>query len=329
MGREFKRTRKIYRPSSFKDLANMTKTINLQGKPKNFLEKITVEIVNVPGLIGLTGSFKNGDWDSESFANGMLSWLLEFALKGSEYEKSQKRMASSDFESLVKKAARRIYITPKYQNRGEFGELLLHAAMRQIFKTQPAISKIYYKTSLNETVKGFDAVHVVEKDEGLELWLGETKFYTDFKRAVRDVLQELELHTKRNYLEDEFILIADKIEDSWQYSEKLKKLLTLNDKTRLSDVFKSVCFPILLTYDSLTIDGHKGCNFPNCDKNKCTTCIATSHFVESIESEIRASHNYFLNKCKFEKLKIYVFIVPIKCKSELITKLDTKLKSWQ
>jgi hypothetical protein len=307
----------------------MTTSINLRSKPKEFLKKITVDVFSIPGLVGLTGSFRNGDWDTDGFANGLLSWLLEFALKGSAYEKTKKRMANGDFERLVKNAARRIYTTPKYQNRGEFGELLLHAAMRQVFNTQPAISKIYYKTATNDTVKGFDAVHVVEKGKELELWLGETKFYSDFKRAVRNVLEEIELHTRRNYLEDEFVLISDKIEDSWEHSKKLRKLLSINDKIKLSEVFDSVCFPILLTYNSVAIEEHKGCNFPKCNKNKCATCVIAPSFVEAIETEIRENHNHFLSKCKFKKLKIYVFIVPIKSKSDLITNLDTKLKSWQ
>ena len=34
-----------------------------------------------------------------------------------------------------------------------------------------AISKVFFKDSPNDTVKGFDAVHVVESLDGLELWL--------------------------------------------------------------------------------------------------------------------------------------------------------------
>jgi hypothetical protein len=61
--------------------------------------------------------------------------------------------------------------TDKYQKRGEIGELLLHVICREVFKTYPAITKYFYKDSSNNTVKGFDAVHVVVTKTGLELWL--------------------------------------------------------------------------------------------------------------------------------------------------------------
>src|SRR3712207_6996007 len=57
----------------------------------------------------------------------------------------------------------------KYSKRGEFGELLLHSVIRDVFHSEPAISKIFFKDSANDTVKGFDAVHVVEVEGSLEL----------------------------------------------------------------------------------------------------------------------------------------------------------------
>jgi len=64
-------------------------------------------------------------------------------------------------------------MSDKYKKRGEIGELLLHVICREVFKTYPAITKYFYKDSANNTVKGFDAVHVVVGGDGLELWLGE------------------------------------------------------------------------------------------------------------------------------------------------------------
>jgi hypothetical protein len=68
---------------------------------------------------------------------------------------------------LVKQAAKTVYTTDKYQRRGEFFELLPHALLREVFNSEPAISKIYYKSATIETVKGFDAVHIVEAGNDL------------------------------------------------------------------------------------------------------------------------------------------------------------------
>src|SRR5690606_14907054 len=101
---------------------------------------------------------------------------------------------------LIKRAAKTVYQSEKYEKRGEFGEILLHIGMRQFYETLPAISKVFYKTSSNETVKGFDAVHIVRNPEGLELWVGETKFYRCIKTAIRDVVPEIIEHLETNYL---------------------------------------------------------------------------------------------------------------------------------
>ena len=124
---------------------------------------------------------------------------------------------------LIKKAAVTVYTTEKYKKRGEFGELLLHALIREVFNSQPAISKLYFKTSTNETVKGFDAVHVVANDDGLELWLGEVKFYEDIHQAIYAVIPELQSHTDGDWLRREFILIDSKIDPKWQHADALKK----------------------------------------------------------------------------------------------------------
>ena len=85
---------------------------------------------------------------------------------------------------------------------------------------------MYYKTAVNDTVKGFDAVHIVENDNELELWLGEVKFYMDLKSAFNSVVEEIKNHLDGDYLRNEFILVSSKIDDKWKYAQDLKK----NDK---------------------------------------------------------------------------------------------------
>lgn len=138
-----------------------------------------------------------------------------------------------------------MYESEKFKSRGEFGELFLHAPIRQVFASLPAISKIYCKSAINDTVKGFDAVHVVGPPEDMELWLGGAKFYSDYADAVRDVVAELKKHTQTNYLRDEFLLIRGKIDSKWPQAKNLQELLS--DNRSLDDVFSRVCLPVLLT----------------------------------------------------------------------------------
>ncbi|MEN3029932.1 Hachiman antiphage defense system protein HamA [Chromobacterium amazonense] len=54
--------------------------------------------------------------------------------------------------------------------------------LRQPAASWIAISKIYFKDAVNNTVKGFDAVHVLATQNGLELWLGEVLNRPSFSR---------------------------------------------------------------------------------------------------------------------------------------------------
>src|SRR5690606_26920829 len=181
--------------------------------------------------------------------------------------------------------------------------------------------KIYYKSSVNETVKGFDAVHVVRKDDDLELWIGETKFYEDITRAIYDVSKEIVDHLETDYLRSEFILIKNKIDPSWPEAKKLNKLL--HEHTSLDSVFKKVCIPILLTYDSNAIE---------------TSICKNKEYKEKIESEIIDAYARLRSKIRTEYKKrfnqefplvVHVIFVPLKEKKQLIAALDARLKALQ
>lgn len=276
--------------------------------PDLFLEVLVHNIDFEPGLTGLCAGFENGDWRCGDFARHLIEWLPEFALTYSE------RKGLSDYNaiSLLRKAAKIVYSTDKYAQRGEFGELLLHVSIRQVFESLPAISKIYYKSAPNETVKGFDAVHVVINNDQLELWLGEAKFYKDANAAIRDVTEELEVHMKRDYLRTEFSLITNKIDDSWPHRDKLKRLLHPN--TSLDTVFDRICIPVLITYDSAVV-----ASYP---ENKDV-------YVEKFEEEILHFYNNFKGKLSPQNLRIHLFFVPLKSKKILVEELHKRLEACQ
>ncbi|WP_026300918.1 DUF1837 domain-containing protein [Thioalkalivibrio sp. ALE23] len=260
-----------------------------------------------PQLVGLCVGYELGEWRAEQFADHVMEWLPEFALTQKELESIQ----SGNVVSLMRRAAKNVYATKKFESRGEFGELFLHAAIRQVFGSMPAISKIYYKTARNETVKGFDAVHVVDGNDGLELWLGEVKLYKDIGRAISDVVEELHAHTQRDYLRDEFLLIRGKVDDDWPHAEALKSLISPN--TSLDQVFAKAVIPVLLTYDSSCVKTHDRCSQDYC---------------EQFEAEVRKHYHNFATR-NLPSLDIHLFLLPLKSKDELVGLLHQKLEAWQ
>ena len=277
-------------------------------KPDPFL---TVRVHNVdaqPSVSGLCVGYERGEWRGSQLIDHLMEWLPEFALTASECA----GIGHQNATKLIRRAAKRIYESAKFKNRGEFGEIILHAAVRQVFDSIPAVSKIYYKSANNDTVKGFDAVHVVGSPEDLELWLGEAKFYSDIDRAISDVVAELQEHLKTDYLRNEFALVVNKIDPKWPHAEILEKLL--QPGVSLDDVFHPVCIPILLTYDSSCVSAHK-------------ICDAT--YAKAFEHEITKNYENFLGRALPKEVRIHLFLLPLLQKGTLVKGLDEKLKLWQ
>lgn len=285
--------------------------------PDDFLEIIFHEISGDGDDLALCAGFERGQWRNDQLADHMMEWLPEFALDYSELSE----IGHANALRMTKKAAKIVYQTEKYGLRGEFGELLLHIAIRQVYETLPAVSKIYYKSAVNETVKGFDAVHVVRKGDDLELWIGETKFYENITKAIYDVSKEIVDHLETDYLRSEFILIKNKIDPSWPESDKLNKLL--HENTSLDSVFKKACIPILLTYDSDAVGTSVSNNEEYKEKIEDEIIDAYARLRKKIGDEYQ---NRFGQECP---LVVHVIFVPLKEKKQLIAALDARLKALQ
>lgn len=252
--------------------------------------------------------YEKNEWRHKQFSEYLFEkHLLDFALKNSEY----RELNFADALLKIKKAAKLVY--QKYHTRrGEFGELILHSLIKECFNSIPAISKIHFKDGPNETIKGFDAVHITELKGNLELWLGEVKFYQDIKSAINDVIPEIVAHLENNYLRNEFLAITNKIDDSLPHSDKLKKLI--NPHNSLDEIFDAISIPVLLTYNS-----------PITNK----TTKYTDEYINEIKPELIKHFDYFKTKLGTIDIKIRVFLLPMKDKLELTTSLDEKLRVWQ
>jgi hypothetical protein len=287
------------------------------NRPDDFLNVIFHENTAVGDEVGVCAGFERGQWRVNDFADHVMEWLPEFSLSHTELGKISYHNALR----FIKKAAKMVYETDKYGNRGEFGELFLHIAIRQVYETIPAVSKIFYKTAVNETVKGFDAVHVIAADDGLELWIGETKFYTDIDRAIYDVTLEIVDHLETDYLRNEFLLIQNKVDVAWPHADLLNKLLDKN--TSLDKVFKRACIPVLLTYESLPSGVAK-------ESQAEYEARVLKEFSKACEKMRQGLSNKYLKKFgEALPVRLHVILFPLQSKAKLISALDGKLKALQ
>lgn len=280
--------------------------------PEPFLELKIHNLDSNPPISALCAGYECGEWRSSQLAEHAMEWLPEFCLTANEL----KSITSSNALKMIRKAAQLVYQTDKYKNRGEFGELFLHIILRQIYGSIPTISKIYFKDAVNNTVKGFDAVHIINIKDTFELWLGEVKFYNNAGQAISDVIGEIQDHTKQDYLKNEKMLLLNKIDIDQKspFYPILSKLLAPN--TSLDELFDCACIPILITYDSKTLKKHTK---------------TTEEFNLELAHEVMKIFDKFKNKISnlTIPIKLHVFLLPLQEKSVLINKLNEKLKRLQ
>lgn len=203
----------------------------------------------------------------------------------------------------------------KSATRGEFGELLLHLLLREFKKTIPLISKVYFKDSSGVPAHGFDSVHV-SPNEGI-LWLGESKFYTDSKRGIDELIIDLSNHFKKDYLEEQFIIVKKNLENNKipQRDKWINKLASCN---KLKERISIINIPLLCIYDDNIYQ-----DFPDINCQQATACH---------EKDIRSLKRYFDDKNNHplkEQLNIILMLFPIKNKKELVTKLHERLWHMQ
>lgn len=275
-----------------------------------FLAKRHRDDVCTPTLLGVCAGYEGGAWRCDQFAQHLiLDCLLDFILAHGEKE----ALTSTTAGRQLYEAAKIVYQTNKYKRRGEFGELLLHIVMRQFYGTLPAVSKLYVKTGVNDTVKGFDAVHVAVDGNDLELWLGEVKFYGDARQAIRDVTSELGDHFKAEYLRNEFILIGNNLDPSWPHADVLKRLIA--PQASLDGIFAKVHVPVMVTYESPTIAKHNESE--------------SDAFKAELLAELKQHWTTFSGATLPDQVLIHFILVPLGSKASLQKALDDRLKALQ
>ena len=144
------------------------------------LTKIIDLLAEQEKFVCYCAGFELGKWRLEAFSRHLIAWLPAAILRPHEVPPNV-----GDWFQSARAAALQFFKDVDSTKRGEIGELILHIICRQEFDTFPTLGKLFYKSATNENVKGFDLVHTryFEKEDKLELWLGEAKFYSDGRQA--------------------------------------------------------------------------------------------------------------------------------------------------
>jgi hypothetical protein len=276
--------------------------------PDPFLEVRVALLGDEFGTLALCAGYEGKRWRAEAFADHLLLWLPFAALS----QESQNEFGLHNWMELIKTASAHVYKTKKTAHRGEIGELVLHIVCLTQFSTIPVICKLILKTSSNDTVKGFDGVHVrLLEDDDFELWLGESKLYQDPKRAIKEAVSSIRDHIAPDFLNTEKSMLIGHVAQGVPQREKILKLF--RSSTSSDDLIKKSVFPVLICYDSESSQSFEEV----CDI-----------LVEQLYSEIEGLRDFFCERIDDLQLRFQLIFIPMAKKEDLISEFDKRLEAF-
>ena len=275
--------------------------------PDDFLE-VRVSIADpAPNSTAFCAGYDTGAWRATQLADHIFAWL-PFAALAQEHQLS---FGAHNFHDMLQLAAAHIYNSKKTDSRGELGELLLHIACVKHFNTIPVLCKLILKTSSNDTVKGFDGVHILKAGSSFEIWLGESKFYEDGKHAIRDAVGSVTSHLLPAFLDTEKAMIFGHVSSEVPHRAELLSLFKA--QTSKDELMKMAVFPILIAYESDAVS-----NFS----------IVAEPYIDSLREEIETLRTYFAERAKQLRLRFQLIFVPLGTKQAVVTRFDQKLAAF-
>lgn len=253
--------------------------------------------------------FELSEWRCDGLADSLIEWIIDYALKSDELI----TLNHTNTYVRLKQAAVRVYTSPKYQRRGEVGEIAAHAICRKYFDTIPIAARVNYLSASNDPVKAFDLVHVkYTENDDIELWLGEAKFFKDRNSAISDAISSIQTHITKGFLTNEKLLLGPQVSNDIPHSEKIKELFS--PEVSLDQLFMKAVFPVLIAANSDATSKH-------------------SQPSAEYSTEVKMEMNILLEKLKKSglttKIKIFLIYVPLGDKDKLNSAFDARLKGLQ
>jgi hypothetical protein len=278
------------------------------NKPDRFLARLhQISVEELPSDLFCAG-FELGEWRCKGFAFHLAEWLPDYALPEEEL-----RVNHATSLAKINQAAIRVYTSKKYENRGEAGEIALHAICRDFFDTVPISPRVFYKSASNDVVKAFDMVHArFPMGAPIEIWLGESKLYEDGRSAVAEAISSIRSHIDGGFLSNEKLLLGPQLPKTTPRYEEVLSLF--KSQTSIDELLKSAVFPVGILCDSGAAKVAR--------ERDAAYLSATRGELADLASRMNASGLP-------STLKIVLVYVPLPSKASLVKAFDERLKGLQ
>lgn len=277
-------------------------------KPKRFLERLYFDETANPTQTICCAGFELNAWRCVALAEHLIEWLPEYALPEEELT-----VTHANIYVKLKQAAVRVYTSEKYKKRGEAGEIALHAICRDYFDTLPISPRVFYKSATNDVVKAFDLVHArFPASGGVELWLGESKLYTDTKEAITEALKSVADHLEQGFLKVQKLLLGPQIPKSTPHYDELMQLF--EPQASLDKFLQAGVFVIGILSNS----------------DACATATKIDDpYKAALETEFAVLRDRLANSGLTKNIRVLLLYVPLANKDEFVNAFNAKLKGLQ
>jgi len=278
------------------------------NKPDRFLEKLHGSEIELLHSNLLCVGFELGTWRCKGFAFHLAEWLPDYALPEEELSVNHANSLTK-----IRQAAVRVYTSPKYQRRGETGEIALHAICRDFFGTIPISPRVFYKSASNDVVKAFDMVHArLPERDPIEIWLGESKLYIDGTSAMADAISSIRGHIQAGFLTNEKLLLGPQIPRTTPRYEEVSAIFKAS--TSLDELLKSAVFAVGILCESASAKKAKE---------------RDAEYLAGAKAELEFLGEVLVKSGLTNKIRIVFVYIPLASKQDLVKYFDDRLKGLQ
>lgn len=259
--------------------------------------------------------FSNTKWIdiSNIIYNGIVEFAVnEFEINYDNLELEQRKVVARKmrYDTLASEGAKIKY--------GFYGEVLLDLILRCFFNTEVLLARGYlYSPIENSEVKGFDAFHLMQIDDKLSLWLGEAKFYVNYKTPIKDVVKKLKITLSDEYINKNLLALIDWQSRFTTTDSKLKRVLDkweadpdINLASELKNNQITITYPVFIAYQKDKTDGL------NDSIEKCIQHINDTYSQLSLNTPSSFNYTLFFVFLPLEEVK--------KIKLEVIDCIENK-----
>lgn len=231
--------------------------------------------------------------DDRKISTVIYNGLIEYACN--EYEIDYDNIQIEQIKALASKIRYDSSLPPNSQLRfGFYGEALLDLLLRIYFNTSVIIAHGYFYSPVeNAEAKGFDAFHIIDNEGKTELWLGEAKFYEDYKSSINSVIDKFNITFSDKYIQKNLITVFNNKKNFSTYNKNVLSLMNdwecnpeINLIAQMLRYKMSIVYPVFIAFKKTNVDNYDS-NIKNCidyiNKKAIDVC---KKFNDNIKIEI-------------------------------------------